>query len=78
MERMPYPASVPAEVQALLDARPPRNVFRMMAHAPALMPGIMELTGAVLYRAKLEAGGGPAQQDVQKIFGAQANASART
>ena len=53
MERMPYPASVPAEVQALLDARPPRNVFRMMAHAPALMPGIMELTGAVLYRAKL-------------------------
>jgi alkylhydroperoxidase family enzyme len=54
MERMPYPASVPAEVQALLDARPPRNVFRMMAHAPALMPGIMELTGAVLYRAKLD------------------------
>ncbi len=54
MERMPYPASVPAAVQALLDARPPRNVFRMMAHAPALMPGIMELTGAVLYRAKLD------------------------
>ena len=56
MNRMPYPAagSVPPAVQALLDARPPRNVFRMMAHAPALMPGIMELTGAVLYRAKLD------------------------
>lgn len=55
MDRMPYPAAgiVPPDVQALLDARPPRNVFRMMAHAPALMPGIMELTGAVLYRAKL-------------------------
>ena len=26
----------------------------MLAHAPALMPGIMELTGAVLYRAKLD------------------------
>ncbi len=56
MNRMPYPVaeSVPPAVQALLDARPPRNVFRMMAHAPALMPGIMELTGAVLYRAKLD------------------------
>ena len=56
MTRMPSPAagSVPPSVQALLDARPPRNVFRMMAHAPALMPGIMELTGAVLYRAKLD------------------------
>jgi alkylhydroperoxidase family enzyme len=53
---MPYPAagSVPPAVQALLDVRPPRNVFRMMAHAPALMPGIMEITGAVLYRAKLD------------------------
>jgi alkylhydroperoxidase family enzyme len=53
---MPYPAadSIPPAVQALLDARPPRNIFRMMAHAPALMPGIMELTGAVLYRAKLD------------------------
>lgn len=56
MNRMPYPVagSIPPAVQALLDARPPRNVFRMMAHAPALMPGIMELTGAVLYRAKLD------------------------
>lgn len=56
MNRMPYPdpKSVPPQVQALLDARPPRNVFRMLAHAPALMPGIMELTGAILYRSHLE------------------------
>lgn len=53
-ERIPYPSNVPADVQALLDARPPRNVFRMLAHAPSLMPGLMELTGAVLYRSKLE------------------------
>src|SRR5258706_15714421 len=26
----------------------------MLAHAPALMPGLMELTGAILYRAKLD------------------------
>ena len=56
VSRLPYPdpKNVPPAVQALLDARPPRNIFRMMAHAPALMPGIMELTGAVLYRAKLD------------------------
>lgn len=56
MTRLPYPDpnAVPPAVQALLDARPPRNVFRMMAHAPALMPGIMELTGAILYRVKLD------------------------
>ena len=55
MSRMPYPdpKAVPESVQALLDARPPRNVFKMMAHAPSLMPGIMELTGAILYRSKL-------------------------
>src|ERR1043165_2825374 len=56
MSRLPYPdpAAIPADVKALLDARPPRNVFKMLAHAPALMPGIMELTGAILYRAKLD------------------------
>jgi len=56
MNRMPYPdpKDVPPAVQALLDARPPRNVFRMMAHAPSMMPGIMELTGAILYRAKMD------------------------
>src|SRR5258706_16154961 len=54
MSRIPYPVSVPADVQALLDARPKRQVFRMLAHAPALMPRLMELTGAILYRAKLD------------------------
>ncbi len=56
MPRMPYPdpAQVPANVQAILDARPPRNVFKMLAHAPGLMPGLMELTGSILYRAKLD------------------------
>ena len=41
MPRLPYPDSdkVPQEVRRLLEARPPRNVFRMMSHAPALMPG---------------------------------------
>src|SRR5256885_206353 len=56
MTRMSYPepGSVAPDVQALLDARPPRNVFRMMAHAPALLPGIMQLTAAMLYQAKLD------------------------
>ena len=56
MAKIPYPEvnDIPASVRALLDARPPRNVFRMLAHATSLMPGIMELTGAILYRAKLD------------------------
>jgi 4-carboxymuconolactone decarboxylase len=56
MSRLPYPApeSLPADVRAILDARPPRNVFRMLANAPALVPGVMELTGAILYRAAIE------------------------
>lgn len=56
MSRLPYPdpESVPLEARRLLDARPPRNVFRMISHAPALMPGLMELTGAILYKAKLD------------------------
>jgi 4-carboxymuconolactone decarboxylase len=56
MTRMAYPdpARVAPATQALLDARPPRNVFRMLAHAPALLPGLMELTGAILYRARLD------------------------
>src|SRR4051812_23885962 len=54
MNRMPYPKEITPESKALLDARPPRNVFKMLANAPALMPGLMELTGAILYRAKLD------------------------
>lgn len=56
MNQFPYPLpdTVPASVQALLDARPPRNVFRMLAHAPALMPGLMQLTGSILYGATLD------------------------
>src|SRR5258706_3749677 len=56
MSRMPYPdpKGVPSEVQAILDARASRNVFRMLAHAQALVPGIMELTGAILFRSKLD------------------------
>jgi len=56
MTRMPYPEpeNLAPDTRALLDSRPPRNVFRMLAHAPALLPGVMELTGAILYKAKLD------------------------
>jgi len=58
MARIPYPdpATVAPATQALLASRPTRNIFRMLAHAPELLPGIMELTGAILYRAKLAPG----------------------
>ena len=56
MLRLPYPdpSHVPESVRAILAKRPPRNVFRMLSHAPALVPGLMELTGAILYHAKLD------------------------
>ena len=56
MSRLPYPDpdQLPEDVREILAKRPPRNVFRMLSHAPALMPGLMELTGAILYRGKLE------------------------
>ena len=56
MSRLPYPDpnQVPENVREILAKRPPRNVFRMLSHAPALVPGLMELTGAILYHTKLE------------------------
>lgn len=56
MSRLPYPDPdlVPENVRAILAKRPSRNVFRILSHAPALVPGLMELTGAILYHAKLE------------------------
>ena len=56
MLRLPYPDpnQVPENVREILAKRPPRNVFRMLSHAPALVPALMDLTGAILYHAKLE------------------------
>jgi 4-carboxymuconolactone decarboxylase len=56
MPRLPYPdpKNVPEDVRKILAARPTRNVFRMLSHASSLTPGLMELTGAILYKAKLD------------------------
>jgi 4-carboxymuconolactone decarboxylase len=56
VSRMPYPdpERAPEEVRKILAARPTRNVFRMLSHASSLTPGLMELTGAILYKAKLD------------------------
>lgn len=54
-ERLPYPdpARLPETVRAILAGRPTRNVFRMLGHAPGLVPGVMELTRAILYEGAL-------------------------
>ncbi len=56
MARLSYPdpEHLPVHVRQILDARPPRKVFRMLSHAPAVMPGVIELTGAILYKSALE------------------------
>lgn len=41
-------------MRQLLDERLPLNIYRMLAHAPALMPGWMELGRRILYQCRLE------------------------
>ncbi len=37
----------------LLAARPARNIYRMFAHAPSTLPGVLALTGALLYDSRM-------------------------
>jgi alkylhydroperoxidase family enzyme len=50
MARLPYvdPATAPAEVRAALEAVPPLNVFRMMAHAETAFRPWLRFGGALL------------------------------
>ncbi len=37
----------------LLAARPTRNIYRMLAHAPSTLPGVLALTGALLHESRM-------------------------
>ena len=52
---LPYPdlQALSPDTRLLLAARPPRNVFRMLAHAPSTLPGVLELTRGILYDSRL-------------------------
>ena len=52
---LPYPdlQALSPDTRLLLAARPPRNVFRMLAHAPSTLAGVLELTRGILYDSRL-------------------------
>jgi len=55
LSSLPYPdpQSLSPETRLLLAARPARNVFQMLAHAPSTLPGVLELTRGILYDSRL-------------------------
>ena len=56
MARIPYVdvASLPAPLQAILAARPPLNIFRMLPHAVTAAPGFFALGRALLTESELD------------------------
>jgi 4-carboxymuconolactone decarboxylase len=57
MARLPYvdPATAPDRVREALEAAPPLNVFRMMAHAETAFRPWLRFGNALLQRAQLDA-----------------------
>ena len=56
MARLPYPDpdSAPRSVREALDAVPPLNIFRMLAHAETALRPFLRFGGAVLGRLELD------------------------
>ena len=57
MARLPYvdPASAPEEVRTALEATPPLNIFRLVAHAETAFRPWLRFGGALLRSAELDA-----------------------
>ena len=53
--KLPYPdpRSLSRDTKLLLAARPARNMYRMLAHAPSALPGVLELTRALLHDGRM-------------------------
>ena len=58
MSRIPpvAPEAMSPETAALLASRPPYNVYRVLANAPAALPGFVQMAGALLGQGALDAG----------------------
>lgn len=56
MSRIPALAleSLPPALQALLATRPAYNVYRVLAHAPTVLPGFLQMAGALLTQGELD------------------------
>lgn len=56
MARLPYvePAAAPAPVREALEALPPLNIFRVLAHAETALRPVLALGGAILGAGELD------------------------
>ncbi len=56
MARIPYfdMAALPPETAALLQGRPPLNLYRMLTHAQTIAPGFLAMGRAILTNSDLE------------------------
>ncbi|KQT09741.1 carboxymuconolactone decarboxylase family protein [Ramlibacter sp. Leaf400] len=48
------PEAMAPELQELLATRPPYNIYRVLANAPTLLPGFVQLAGSVLTKTELD------------------------
>lgn len=48
------PEALPPELKELLATRPPYNIYRILANAPTLLPGFVQLASSVLTRTELD------------------------
>lgn len=48
------PEAMPAELKQLLATRPPYNIYRVLANAPAALPGFVQLAGSLLTQGELD------------------------
>ena len=48
------PESLSPELQALLATRPAYNIYRVLAHAPTVLPGFLQMAGALLTQGELD------------------------
>lgn len=48
------PEAMSAEIKELLATRPPYNIYRVLANAPAALPGFVQLAGSLLTKGELD------------------------
>lgn len=49
------PEAMSPELRKLLDTRPPYVIYRVLANAPTVLPGFIQLAGALLTQTELDA-----------------------
>jgi 4-carboxymuconolactone decarboxylase len=48
------PEAMSPELKQLLDSRPPYNIYRILANAPTVLPGFVQMAGALLTQGEID------------------------